>query len=355
MSGNNKDFNEIESKIEELESKVDENEFKIDNLEDRVEDIDFDIENIKFSQDDFEIYLLPSTISKYIENLIKLQKINGFEFYPKSEANIIQYFKPNFKNFDYNHIKFKETSDLNLVSKIISYQGRSGTSFIENIDNIIDINKPLMLFFGIEQLSAFFSNLHFNFTWENTDFNKVRSDFTKHGIDSYEFKNKVDINNPIEDILNKKIKLEKAGLAQRFFMSIPSDFLIYFDNRLEISLVELLKLFYLFSPIPNRIKKKFEELYGSFKTLPKNILKLYQNHRERLLMFLIYLITFILCHLCRYKLYAWSKLLKSDEGNIGYFIKFFIKFSKVYFIKEIFDYLFKNEKDIKAHLSFLTI
>ena len=243
-------------------------------------------------------------------------------------------------------------TNFTIVSKIISYQGSSGSSFIETIEDVIEINKPLLLFYGIEQIAAYYSNLHFNFTWKNDDFNSLRGDFSKHGIDAFQFKNIVDLENPIEDLLNKKIRLEKGGLAQRFFLAIAPEFLNYFSNRIEISLVDLLKWFYLFGSIPNKAKKIFQELYGSERTLPESMIDFYRRHRHggNLEIYLIYLLSFLFCHMCRYKLYAWTVLLNSEEKNIGYFIKFFLKYSKRYFIKKVFDKVYANEQKIKRLL-----
>lgn len=194
--------------------------------------------------------------------------------------------------------------------------------------------------------------MHFNFTWNNNSLDTIRNDLAKHGIDALHFKNKVDLKNPIEDLLNKKIKLEKTGLAQRFFLTFDSRFLKFFTQRLEIAFIDLIKLFYLFCPIPHKTKKIFIELYGSRHNLPRHLLDFYINYRNKLNIFSIYLLSFIFCHLCRYKLYAWTILLDSEEKNIGYFIRFFLNYSKKYFTKTIFDSVYSNEQVIKRIAKF---
>ncbi len=110
-------------------------------------------------------------------------------------------------------------------------------------------------------------------------------------------------------------------------MTIAPEFLQYFTQKLEIPFIELLKLFFIFSPIPSKVKKTFEELYGARHTLSKHLTNMYFKHRKRLTLFLTYLLSFLFCHLCRYKQYKWTVLLNSEEKNIGYFIKYFLKYS----------------------------
>ncbi len=345
MSPSEDDFNELERKIDYLESSV-------DDITTNIEDLNFNIEELKFSKEDYEIYLYPATIERYLNMLSKLQQVNRRSFFPSSEDKIKKYFNNNFASFDHANIMYESTVDLKVISKIISYQGKSGSSFIENVDNVIDINKPLLIFYGVEQIAAYFSNLYFNFTWKNDLLNPIRGGLIKHGIDSFEFKNKVDLDNPIEDLLNKKIKLRNGGLAQRFFLTIAPEILQYFTQNLEIPFIELLKLFFIFCPIPYKTKKTFEELYGSRNSLPDNLIEMYYKHRKKLNLYSIYLLSFLFCHLCRYKLYDWTVLLNSEEKSIGYFVKYFLKYSKKYFIKTVFDEVYENELKIKRWLKY---
>ncbi len=341
-----------EESLEDLENDVDNLKDSVHDLEDQIKDIDYNIEELRFSKEDYEIYLFPTTIQRYLNNIIEIQQRDEDSFFPSSETSIENYFQQNFPSFDHNNIKYDATDDFSVICKIISDQGRSGSSFIENVDNIIDINKPLLLFYGIEQISAFYSNLHFNFTWENINFNPIRNNFARHGIDASEFKNEIDLENPIEDILGKKIKLKKLGLAQRFFLTIAPDFISYFNDELEISLIDLLKLFFIFSPIPYKTRRIFQDLYGSRDDLSQDLMAFYQSHRQNLNVFLIYLLSFIFCHMCRYKLYAWTLILKSEEKNIGYFIIFFLNYSKNYFIKKVFDKVDENAQNVKRWLKY---
>jgi len=54
--------------------------------------------------------------------------------------------------------------------------------------------------------------------------------------------------------------------------------------------------------------------------------------------------------MCRYKLYAWTMILNSEEKNIGHFITYFINYSKKYFIKKVFDKVYDDEQKIKLLL-----
>jgi len=343
MSPPEDDFEDLEHEIEDLKS-------SIENLDDEIRVINYDLDEMKFSKEDYEIYLFPTTIKRYLDNIIEIQKGKYELFFPSSARRIKEYFTTNFPTFNHIKIKYDPTDDFNVICKIISDQGRSGSSFIENVENVININKPLLLFYGIEQISAFYSNLHFNFTWENSEFNLIRYAFVRHGIDTFEFKNEVDLSNPIEDLLKKKIKLKKAGLAQRFFLTIAPEFLPYFSDELEIALIDLFKLFFLFSPIHHKTSKIFIDLYGSRNNLSNDMIQFYFRHRNSLDLFSIYLLSFIFCHMCRYKLYAWTMILNSEEKNIGHFITYFLNYSKKYFIKKVFDKVYDDEQKIKLLL-----
>ncbi len=56
---------------------------------------------------------------------------------------------------------------MDCISKIISNQGWSDFHYLENLSKNINLNKPIIMYYGIIQLGAFFSNLHFNFTVQN--------------------------------------------------------------------------------------------------------------------------------------------------------------------------------------------
>ena len=50
---------------------------KIEDIEIKLEEIYINIDEIKFSKEEYEIYLYPTTINRYIINLINLQHIKG--------------------------------------------------------------------------------------------------------------------------------------------------------------------------------------------------------------------------------------------------------------------------------------
>lgn len=92
MSPTDYDFDELERKLNDLDS-------SIDDINDNVEDLNFEIEELKFTKDDYEIYLYPTTIKRYLDSLIKLQQEETF--FPSSEVKIEEYFKKNFASFDH--------------------------------------------------------------------------------------------------------------------------------------------------------------------------------------------------------------------------------------------------------------
>ena len=98
MSPSEDDFNELERKIDYLESSV-------DDITTNIEDLNFNIEELKFSKEDYEIYLYPATIERYLNMLSKLQQVNRRSFFPSSEDKIKKYFNNNFASFDHANIK----------------------------------------------------------------------------------------------------------------------------------------------------------------------------------------------------------------------------------------------------------
>lgn len=187
---------------------------------------------------DYKIFLYPAEIQKYILNLIKLQFKKNDEtnkYYPASRTAVKDYF--NGLGFDPEKIKYNDSippNDLQYISKIISNQGWSGFHYLENLPNNINLNKPIILYYGIIQLGAFYSNLHFNFTDQNNEVKKIKN-IKSHGLDSSELKN-ISFRININDILSKKIKFEKTGLAPRFCLAYNSSLLVHFTNQISLSL-----------------------------------------------------------------------------------------------------------------------
>ena len=119
---------------------------------------------------EYELFLQPHILERCLSRLIKVQEIKGFEFYPISEERINSYIRLLNNTFDYNHLKYRSDDDLGDITKAISNLGKSGINYIRSVDNVIDVNKPVLLHYGIEHLSAFYLNFHFNFTEVNKNF-----------------------------------------------------------------------------------------------------------------------------------------------------------------------------------------
>ncbi len=158
----------------------------------------------------YDIYFSHATINNYLELVMKKQTNKKSSFFPSKEDDIKKYFDKLDPNFDYGFLKYTSNNDLSLICKIIGDQGISGYSYLENVDNIINLNKPTLMFYGIEHLAAYFRNLYFNFTDENQQYNQIKKKFHRHGIDSFEFKS-LQTNLKIEELLEKKIKLKLEG------------------------------------------------------------------------------------------------------------------------------------------------
>lgn len=338
-------FSDIESNVDDLEDKIEKNEWDI-----------YELENKNIEQEQYEIFFSPTTIKKYINDLKNYQKTR-IEYYPTTSKNFMNYFS-RFKkfecdgmNFDFKTIKYSDLDDLDLISTIIANQGRSGFNFLQMVDDIIELNKPVLLFYGIEHLSAFFFNMHFNFThhnqWENSIKKSKSRVIRNHGLGPNEFEDiKISsTDNVIEILLNKKISLKNIGLSSRFFSIFKPNLLKHFNNQKKISLQDLLMNFFLlqrssdstgndYISIPKEIKDKFKDQFDSSTaeiSLGSATLT-------------IYLISFLFAYLSRYRMYLWKELLTNDEKNVNFFVKFILKYSKDYFIKFLFHRLKDYEK-----------
>lgn len=138
------------------------------------------LELFTFSKEEYEIYLFPASIKKYQNNLIKYQHTQS-NFYPSSENMISNYFNETLSDLVLSEIKYN------------------------------------------------FSNLHFNLRSQNSALKDYCNHLERHGLDASEFKNPIDFDIPlINDLLSRKIKLVKFGLAQRFFIAYAPEFLEFF-------------------------------------------------------------------------------------------------------------------------------
>lgn len=337
----NNRFDEIESDMRDLDYRIEETEWKISDLE---------TTNIKGEQ--YQIYFYPSTIKKYIMDLKEFQEKSGFKYYPSSKEEFKNYFgrfnkfEKKDKVFNLELIKYSDSDNFDLVSHIIANQGSSGFNFLQTVDQIIELNKPVLLFYGIEQLSAFFVNMHFNFTnsnqWENSIKNRKLRVIRNHGIGANQFENiKISkTKNMIKNLLMNKISLKKIGLSSRFFSIFKPDSLKLFTNEDKISFKDLLINFFIlqreaditgndYISIPKEIKGKFKDHFDSHN------IEIYLGSAT----LTIYLISFLFAYLSRYKMYLWKELLTSNQSNVSYFVKFILKYSKDYFIQFLFDRL----------------
>ena len=285
-------------------------------------------------------------------DLKTFQEKSKFKYYPTSEEEFKKYFrqfdklKIKGKGFDPELIKYSNSDNIDLVSDIIANQGSSGFNFIQTVDQIVELNKPVLLFYGIEQLSAFFVNMHFNFTnsnqWEHSiKLRKLRA-IRNHGIGAYQFENiKIsESKNIIKTLLMNKISLKKIGLSSRFFSIFKPDSLKFFTNEDKISFKDLLINFFIlqreaditgndYISIPKEIKDKFKDFFD------RKEVEIYLGSAT----LTIYLISFLFAYLSRYKMYLWKELLTNHQLNISFFVKFILKYSKDYFIQFLFNRL----------------
>ena len=228
-------------------------------------------------------------------------------------------------------LKYTEDSEMDYIRTYVSNLGKSGYNFIQNVSDVIYINQPVILFYGIEHLSAFFFNLHLNFTPENRYLSQIsQRKYRIHGIKSGEF-NDILPNQSINDILHKKIKLEKYGLAPRFFTLCETPFEYFFINKFSFSLIELLNVFYRKTGIgiPRGIQTSFLDDF-KIEISPKK----FNCYNLDLLIF--YLLSFIFSHLARYRINTWKRLLWEEDDNLGYYIRFALKTISKMYVRRIF-------------------
>lgn len=305
-----------------------------------------------FKKENFKLYFTSPKIKQYIENVIKVQETGGYdEFFPSNKDAIERLYNIKNDSFKIGNIKYNSIeNNLDEISRIIANFGNSGLSYLKNVKNVININKPLLLFYGIEQLSFYFINLHFNFTEYNAKINKIRHKFRSHGIGNNQF---ATINPKIEidERLNKKIRLKKNGLASRFFITIKPSLMDLFFETKEISLIDLLKNFFWIGN--NNLEDEFENII-----IPSTIIENFSNSfgtkspemELKSPILEIYLLSYIFCHLCRYKMDIWMRLLNIELYNINFYIRFFITYARNYFFKILFNKIFLIEDDISKKL-----
>ena len=317
--------------------------YPFDSIESRIEKLNEKIKKIErqIPGENYGIYFSQATINNYIKLVIKYQTKKNRPFFPSKEEDFLKYINKVNSNFDYNLLKYKSTSDLTLICKFIGNLGMSGYSYLENLDSVFILNKPTLMFYGFEHLAAYFRNLYFNFTDENKDYNQIKRKLHRHGIDSFEFKN-LQINIPLEKILEKKIKLKLEGLCPSFFLVYQDDnyssVIDLFINESEISLMELLRnFFYIVNEnIPDLIRAKFEEEFSN--DWPKV--------RLNSTLLTLYLLSFIFSHISRYKLNVWSSIFENRFSNLSLYINYILKYGKIIFIKLLFNRIFYNEMNI---------
>jgi len=287
----------------------------------------------KFDVYDYDIYFQPLNIKKYLTKLIRIQNLENKKFFPNDEIYIQTYLDEISQNFNCNKIKYTNKTNLDVISDILTNIGRSGYDFIKSTEHLGYINKPVLLFYGIEHLSAFYMNMHYNFTPENSSLASIKSSkYFKHGIDSNQF-NRISINEDLINILNYKICLTKHGFASRFFLSLGFPLNEYFFPQREISLIELIQTFFLTTRIglPTKIKSLVMEDLSPFLKKDTQL-----DYDEDIDLFVFYMLSFIFSHLSRYKMYTWQKLITLEDCNIGFFLRYIIDTVKELFIRKIF-------------------
>ncbi len=293
---------------------------------------------------EYELFLQPHILERCISRLIKAQDIKGFEFYPISEERFNSYIKLLSKNFNHCNLKYRSDDDLGDITKAISNLGKSGLNYIRSVEKVIDVNKPVLLHYGIEHLSAFFLNFHFNFTENNKKLSQIGDKLYKHGIDPFEFK-KVTINTSSRDFLKSRIKLRKIGLAPRFFLLLDIPFKRFFMEEMTISLIDLMTTFFTRLPLGNPHK-----VSGEFTSENDDIdlgdTKFFGMLGQDVDLVVLYSLSFIFSYLGRYKIAAYEKFLNEEERTLGFYLRTILKRIQDLYIRKIFSIIFYNHDEV---------
>jgi hypothetical protein len=256
--------------IDDLEGSIIDNKDRIKEIEDDINELDNKVtylESKKIRFEHYKVFLYPNSILKYIKNIIDCQERNkcNNRFYPSDQEKVQNYFDPiNPGRIDLKKILYDNTielRDLKKISKIISNQGWSALNHLETLKYNTYLNKPTILYYGIMQLSVFYSNLHFNFTSQNRTLSCLSKQFRSHGI-STSFINSIPFNIKIDSLLlDIEIKLKKAGIVSRFILTYKDYFIDYFINEEKLTLLNLIKNYFWLKP--GRIKEEFKKDIGS--------------------------------------------------------------------------------------------
>lgn len=94
-----------------------------------------------FTRMEYELYLQPNIIKRYLNRLILLHNLEDFQFYPVTEERFINYIGQLSVKFDHNHLKYDTKKNLNNLARIISNLGKSGLNYISNVNEVIDLNN----------------------------------------------------------------------------------------------------------------------------------------------------------------------------------------------------------------------
>ncbi|MFX1567981.1 MAG: hypothetical protein ACFFCV_06410 [Promethearchaeota archaeon] len=296
----------------------------------------------KLSTDDYKLYLEPYSIQHYLQKLLIIQNRKRTYYFPCYKREIKNYYKLLSSSFNPECLRYRDNSQLERVSRFIADIGRSGYDYINSIDKVIELNKPVLLFYGIEHLSTFYLNLHLNFTEENSNLSSLsRRKVRIHGINPFSF---YDITSEfnLEDLLNSRLKFGKYGLAPRFFLLLDFPTEYFFIKHKEISLIDLLQCFFIRTSIgiSREIQNRFIDEYKEFFKSSEMTKKMWRF--EDLDLFTFYCLSFLFSHLARYRMSAWKTILSQEEKYFGFFIKFIIKTIQNMFIRRIFSKIHIN-------------
>ncbi|MEE9377646.1 MAG: hypothetical protein V3V33_06380 [Candidatus Lokiarchaeia archaeon] len=290
-----------------------------------------------FSDFDIEMMLQPTNIKRYIELVIEVQKLEECKYFPLSNGFMDSFFSKISPNFKYKNLKYTSEDNLDVISEIISYIGKSGYNYIKNVGNVTYLNQPVLLFYGIEQLSTFFSYIHFNFTEENVNTEPIREKFRRHGIGRGDF-NIIKSELSIDEILSLKIILTTQGAAQRFFFVLGFPFQEFFYENKRYSLKDLMQIFFLNLNIglSNDTQQKFIEDFDL------NQIELADHPDFDMLIF--YILSFLFSHLSRYKIYTWQIITQTEERNLGLYIKYIMERIKDLYLRKMITILYYEKE-----------
>ena len=98
----------------------------------------------KFSAFEYDLNFQHFTIKKYLEKIRRIQSLENENFFPNEESYVRSYFNNTSQNFNINKIRYRNNTNLDIISSILANIVKSGSVFIKSTESLDYINKPVL-------------------------------------------------------------------------------------------------------------------------------------------------------------------------------------------------------------------